>query len=334
MFFLNANNAVTYTLNGGRFGDNLISCSQAYWIHYTYGLPLLFQPFTYSEQLHIHYQYPHFNEQERKKFNKFVYIKPNTPINTDNQKSTLYITTFKQDPGVDWSNQQFLQTFKQAISLVQKDSNIQQISSTTHSIAMHIRRGGSFAYDKKMHTVVPQQFPSLEFYSQSLQLLLHHLDGICTVYLFTDDSHPKSLAKQLYKTLSAPDKKRVTFIYRKKNNSHAANVLTDFFSMMHCKYLIRPCSHFSLFVEQLGNAIVSIYPAKTYAIKKGWGYVTHMGITIFVEGASYEQIVHIENLKTNKNISILQNNELKSAMHHAHYHIKNKQLKPNLPPCY
>lgn len=43
--------AITYELNGGRFGDNLLSYSRAKWLSYIYGIPVLYFPFPYADQL-------------------------------------------------------------------------------------------------------------------------------------------------------------------------------------------------------------------------------------------------------------------------------------------
>src|SRR3989344_3123013 len=42
---------VTYAFSGGRFGDNLVAYIHAKWISYKYDLPLLYQPFSYSDGL-------------------------------------------------------------------------------------------------------------------------------------------------------------------------------------------------------------------------------------------------------------------------------------------
>ena len=44
------------------------------------------------------------------------------------------------------------------------------------------------------------------------------------------------------------------------DNYHNANVLEDFFSMMDFDCLIRPGSHYSRFVQRLGNNKIVIYP--------------------------------------------------------------------------
>ena len=63
--------------------------------------------------------------------------------------------------------------------------------------------------------------------------------------------------KKFQKALQNP---RITFDCRINDNGHNANVLEDFFSMMDFDCLIRPGSHFSRFVQRLGNNKVVIYP--------------------------------------------------------------------------
>ncbi len=44
---------VRYVLSGGRFGDNLLAVAHAKWVSYSLGLPLMYSPFPYSDQLQI-----------------------------------------------------------------------------------------------------------------------------------------------------------------------------------------------------------------------------------------------------------------------------------------
>jgi hypothetical protein len=88
------------------------------------------------------------------------------------------------------------------------------------------------------------------------------------VYIFTDHQDPASLKKKFKRALNNP---RITFGYREQDNAHNANVLEDFFSMMDFDCLIRPGSHFSRFVQRLGNNKVVIYPE---SVKKINGKLT------------------------------------------------------------
>lgn len=48
-----AKSCVRYVLSGGRFGDNLLAVAHAKWVSYTLGLPLMYNPFPFSDQLQL-----------------------------------------------------------------------------------------------------------------------------------------------------------------------------------------------------------------------------------------------------------------------------------------
>ena len=51
ILFSGHHSAVTYEFSNGRFGDNLLTYFHAKWISYQAGIPLLYKPFPYAEQL-------------------------------------------------------------------------------------------------------------------------------------------------------------------------------------------------------------------------------------------------------------------------------------------
>lgn len=326
--------AVTYNFSGGRFGDNLIAFSQAFWLHYKYGFDLLFKPFTHSDQLNMHYRHSHYDEAMAKQYTRTVYVRTKFHPFSSPDESFIYNTMFKQDPGVDWSDGDFVEAFRQEIMPVDSELYLQPINTDTHTIALHIRRGGSFGYDKRIRASVPQQFPSLSFYYKALTILLDHIVGDCTVYLFTDDTHPMFLAKRIHRKLSAEHQKRITWIYNTAKNDYYTNVLLDFFTMMQCSYLVRPASHFSLFAELLGVSAVCIAPAKTRARKNNWGKVIEFEITVFGEDAPQKERIVWKAYKGVKNISILQSNDIKICLTDPTYKPQKRQLLPQLPACY
>ena len=60
---------------------------------------------------------------------------------------------------------------------------------------------------------------------------------------------------------------RISFGCRQEGNAHNAHVLEDFFSMMDFDCLIRPGSHYTRFVQRLGNNKVVIYPESIKEVK-------------------------------------------------------------------
>jgi hypothetical protein len=331
---------VTFELNGGRFGDNIFSCSQAFWLHYRYGFQLLFRPFEYSEALKIHHLYPHLTKAAVRKLTRRVRVKQHEP--SYDEYDTLYATLYDEHIDVDWSDTEFVDRYRAVISPQNSRWPSIEVPQNCHSIALHIRCGGGHEWDKKYYWARPLQFPSLEYYVQALHLLLRHLEGNCHVHLFTDDPHPKRLAKKIYKQLSLTDQERVNIVYRKEHNRHDANVLVDFFDMMKFKYLIRTVSRFSLFVELLGTCSVSIYPAKATCVKDAWGTVTDIYVSTFVDGKTcterlaLNQYISSEMRKNGRNalIPLLQDPEVHHVLLHPEVRAANRILQRKLPSCY
>lgn len=328
---LSMTSAVTFELNGGRFGDNLLSLAQALWVHYHYHVPLLYKPFPYCELLRIHHEYQQYTDALANKYKKCVHITTANPAIHDDD--TLYITTFKRDPGVNWSDPHFLDLLRAAIAPASPTWPYMAVSEGSHLIALHVRRGGGFSYDKRFYTKIPQQFPELMYYVRALQLLLNHLDGPCTIYLFTDDKKPKSLAKKIKKTLSPANQARINIIYRHHKNRHDANVLIDFFDMMQCTYLIRPCSHFSLFAELLGNCVVSIYPAVALHKKGNWGSVSEVYISLFVGETPQRQRISLNEYE-GRYVPILHTATMQNIMLDPLFRVTQRVLPERLPSCY
>jgi hypothetical protein len=337
--------AVTFAPNGGRFGDNLYSCSQAYWIHYRYNLPFIFKPFPYSEYLHIHHDYPHYTHDFATHFKTTLYVKSGLPLDYIKDE-TLYITTFRESPGVDWSDSGFVDAFRYALSPVDGHwPSSLNLDDTKHSIALHVRAGGNFKYDKGFYKKIPLLFCAADYYVQALQLLLCHLEGACVVHIFTDDEHPQKIAQHIKKQLSSADQARVEITYRAQGNNHNAHVLTDFFEMMRFKYLIRSCSHFSVFVEQLGSCVVSIYPLQASKGKQG-GMVTQIALTAYGNGhshtthlplAMYGKKAYIQKTKEHGSyplVPMLKNTEMREILLHPEQRAHNRTLQPTIPLYY
>jgi hypothetical protein len=205
--------AVTCMLNGGRLGDDVFSMSQAFWIHHHYGVPLLFPPFKHSQELNISRHYPHHTTE------RFVMRCVNVDKNTaiDKSNNTLYITHYNpnNEIPVDWSDVSFVDAFRAEIYPADENWPFMCLPTDQHTIAIHMRRGGTFWGDKYIWRITrPMQFPHFDYYVQALNILLQHLDGPCYIHIFTDDPKPKSLARKIKERLSTADQARVTIKYR------------------------------------------------------------------------------------------------------------------------
>ena len=56
---------VTYSLDAGRFGDQLINYMKALWVSCKYDIPLIYHPFSYSDLLELSNAHPQLSDQEK-----------------------------------------------------------------------------------------------------------------------------------------------------------------------------------------------------------------------------------------------------------------------------
>ncbi len=250
--------AITWKPNNGRFGDNLLSYSRTKWLSRKHQIPLLYVPFPYSDQLLIHQQEMVYTPDCLEQFarTKQLLQDPDSVISSSN--NTLYICRWKTDITIDWSDLDFVEEIKKNITSLYDLEKI-AIPDGFISIAVHVRNGGTFVADTPEEKercslrFVPEQF----YIDQIERLAKMFPRDKLYVFIFTDHPEPAEIARRFAATLNND---RITFGYRTENNSHKTNVLEDFFSMMDFHCLIRPGSHFTRFVQRLGNNKVVIYP--------------------------------------------------------------------------
>ncbi|HEV2916651.1 MAG TPA: hypothetical protein VGW78_02790 [Candidatus Babeliales bacterium] len=275
--------AITYELNGGRLGDNIQSFSQAFWLSYMHDIPLLFQPFEYSNQLKAHYMYPHYTKTHDAHYKQKISVKGDTKrLPSLPKDSCLYVSKFEEFPGMDWHNEGFITALCEVIRPV-KEFSFEPLPCDMHTIAMHVRRGGGFWIDDdRCRKISPRHFPNLDYYANALNTFLNMLDGPCYVFLFTDDPEPAKLSAEIMAKILPEERERITIDFRRTSNRHDTNVLEDFFNIMRFTYLIRARSGFSLFAERLGNCRVSIEPTKT-SRGNPWGNVHEVCFTFYTD---------------------------------------------------
>lgn len=250
--------AITWEPNGGRFGDNLLSYSRAKWLSYKFNIPVLYLPFKYSDQLILHEQEALYTDEYAQLFSTIMHLPIGSKCQLLPNNNTLYISHWKTKITIDWYDNVFVEELKKNIAPREKIEKI-IIPQDCISIAVHVRNGGGFIIDNEQERErCPLRFVPDEFFiAQIARLADMFQDHNLYVHIFTDHQEPAVLKRKFKESLDNP---RITFGYRKQDNAHNNNVLEDFFSMMDFHCLIRPGSHFSRFVQRLGNNKVVIYP--------------------------------------------------------------------------
>lgn len=277
--------AVTYSLSGGRLGDNLIAFLHAAWISYTYDMPLLYQPFDYADQFAFHTMFERFDRNVKKQFASVVELGFNQFTGFSKEGSTLYIVPyFPESAGdfrrnefypdrkkntqfftVDWEDAQFRSWARELLKPVRALTLVHPPADCL-SIALHVRKNsGGFdpdilhglpveKYDPKKLYVdryYPLKMPPMSYYIQQLRTVLAlYPEQRIYVYLFTDDPHPEAIVAECRQAITC---ERITWDYRRAGNSHTSNVVEDFFSMQQFDCLIRPDSNLSIIAGRLGD---------------------------------------------------------------------------------
>ncbi len=176
--------AITYELNGGRFGDNLLSYSRAKWLSYQYGIPLMLCPFPYVNQLKLY-------ETEQpsciKKFDHVVRLASSKDYKFKKNKNTLYISHWKIKVPINWNDPAFVAELKKLIA-PRYDIKKVSIPEGYLSIAVHLRKGGMAAVDTAQEQQrCPLRFLPDEFYiAQIERIATMYPDEKLYVYIFTD----------------------------------------------------------------------------------------------------------------------------------------------------
>lgn len=260
--------AITYELNGGRFGDNLSTYCKAKWFCYKFGIPLLYKSFEYSNQLQLHQHEQLFTEEQTNTFDSIVKVKTVDDIIKNKQKNVLFVTNFySQTPGLyefGLQNPAFSEHIKTMLTPLCPPTLSKETNTIT--VALHVRKGGGFDSQSAYQTW-PTKFPANSYYIEQLKLIRNLIDKsfLLVIHLFTDDPNPEALVQKYRNALNDSS---ITFSYRTENNSHKANVVEDFYSMAQCDCLIRSSSLFAKAAQLLGDFKIMIYPVQGYWDKK------------------------------------------------------------------
>jgi len=259
--------AITYNLNGGRFGDNLFSYCKTKWLADKYGIPLLYKPFQYSKKLELHKKGLKYTRRSPLKFKAVCYLAGSRLRKLQPEEGILYIKKWYYDVRVDWKDEVFIKKLRKLIRpSVPLDDIVLPKDSIT--VAVHVRRGGGYRLDtRRVINNQPLRFVLDQFYIDQIKRLATMFEGKnLYVHIFTDDPNPEVIVENFKRAVNLD---RITYGCRRSGNNPCSYVLEDFFAMMKFDCLIRPKSHYSRFVERLGNNKVIIAPIHVSKNKEG-----------------------------------------------------------------
>ncbi len=293
------NCAVTYTLGGGRLGDQLIAYLHAKWVSYKYNLPFIYVPFPGFELFDLDEiekknsiifrdQFKNkFTLRPRQSLEKFMesessdvlFIIPFFSENFEEHEPASYIATHSAPMPyfkVNWDDPGFHMLVKK---LIKPKSQLSLIIPPKDriSIAVHIRKTSGDFDAPLLNGMKREDFDPTKIYSdivcplkhapesfyleQTKNMISFFPDKNFYIYLFTDDPNPLAIYNKFKQAIPNDS---IIWDYRKTNNNHLNNVLEDLFSMIQFDCLVRPASNYSIIASIIGDFKVVISPLHHY----------------------------------------------------------------------
>jgi hypothetical protein len=269
-----------------------VNYAKAKWLSYTYKVPLLYQPFSHSDQLQLDRAEPIKLNLYIGRYEQNVAVHPSMHLQPNNSISTLYVSLARkgdQIMGGDVffkiiSSDAVFKTLIQQMLTPSKKVKPLALPKNRITVAVHVRKGSGpdtkpsskQFYDTAHYFALPlthfteqerkfsdrrcpHRFLPDQFYVDQIILLSELLDDQpLYVYLFTDDKNPDELAKKYAEKIKKPN---ITFAHHPANNPNKiGDVLTDYYNMAQFDCLIRPGSNFSRAIQLFGNHKLVIYP--------------------------------------------------------------------------
>jgi hypothetical protein len=263
--------AITYNFSGGRFGDNLIAYFHAKWLAKEYRLPFLYRSFPYSDLLQL-------SERDEPlespiKFKHVISITKKEHVNSVPPSSLIAVPYFPeceyerkmpQHAGilyfpVDWNDPEF---HREVVECLTPKTPVETISLPKDriSIAVHVRRGGTFESYAESAPGSPLKFPPDSFYISEIKRIAEIFsDKSLYVYIFTDDQYPEQIVTTYSKALNNPN---IKFGWDRNEDSldETQKMFRDFYSITKFDCLIHPMSNFTIIAALLGDYILKITP--------------------------------------------------------------------------
>lgn len=257
--------AITYPLSTGRFADRLLGYLHGKWASYYSGLPLLYKPFTFSDEFALDQLETRWTEEAERGLAKNVMqglttleagVLYEVPFFSECPDDELY-NSIKPPFVVDWQDPSFRRVLKQAFAPKKPRMPFLPETETRLTVALHVRRGGGFDVEHP-HLLYPLRFAPDSYYIASLRRLVSLFPNQpIYAYIFTDDVNPGQIAGAYAQALADLP---IQFDCRREGNHYDANIVEDFFAMMEFTCLIRSQSNYSLIPAVIADYKVVIAP--------------------------------------------------------------------------
>jgi hypothetical protein len=283
---------VTYALDGGRFGDQLLGYLKALWISYKYHIPFLFRPFDKSDQLALSdFHQIRFSEEKVCSFDaKLEYFFPTEmaldksakvfqylgqkPDHQKGEKKKLIwnvglLTPFIEEHFCEKLDDEGFRALMGQLIVPKKQFELLQFPAGYKTIAIHVRTGVGFDWEINIRNM-PTKFPPDTFYLGSLKHAAAFFDKEpLYIYIFTDHPRPVSILENFRKEIESWHlENKIVLDCRKEGNHHTVNVLEDLFFMTRFDCIIHGDSSYSLTAALLSAPILEFRPSHWGELRK------------------------------------------------------------------
>lgn len=261
--------AITYSLDCGRFGDQLINYIKALWISYMYDGTLFYRPFTRSDELQLSLAHLHLKDYKSTFSKEKIKIKTEESLNEliealknpeFSGKTRLYSISF-HSPIQEWEDIGFRSYLQKMIKPI-IPVRLLEVPENCITVAVHVRTGAGYDTEYDINKM-PTKFPPYSFYINGIrQVAEYYKDQPLYIYIFTDFPEPGEICNHFLEELNVLNiSNEVAINYRLSKNNFKTNVLEDFFSMMQFDCMIRPDSSYSRASAAVSGPIIEITPA-------------------------------------------------------------------------
>ncbi len=318
---ISGQSAVTYTLNCGRFGDQMLVYMHAKWVSYKYDIPLLYKSFLFSDQLMISDLEPHYSSINTNTFRHVKTLNKGQVLDV-NKNDTLHIIPYFPESlqeydnpkhewpyfAVDWDDKEFKNLLNKFIKPKNR-LNLIEPKNNKISVAVHVRKNSNgldphVSYDLPNGTNTPSNTPWLDavvplkhlpdvYFMDQIKKINELFEGRpLYVFIFTDDIHAKEITEKYKNIINAPN---IEWACREVGNNHYSNILEDFFSMTLFDCLIRADSNLSIVVSKLIDYAVCISPLHHYFYN---GRIVVDKVSIKIDQDAFDKVIINKNLET------------------------------------
>lgn len=272
---IQSRNAITYVLNGGRLGDQLINYFHAKWLAMKYNLVFICEPFKYSDEFHLDSWLS--KSKPTPKFEKQIEIKVESVLKTS-AKGILfklpyypecefgYRSIFIKKIMVDWEDPIFRKEMKKCLTPREKIKTI-PLPTDMITVGVHVRRGSG--RDKaSYHNTFPLKFPTDRYYIEQIRRLGKIFkDQKLYVFILTDDLNPQKIVDDYTKKL---DNSQFVLDCRKEGVDSPSCFLEDFVSLRKFDCMIICQSNFSLIQTKVKDYKVLVTPMHAVKHEGEW----------------------------------------------------------------